>query len=232
MLNINFSREVPDSTYFNRNACEPKLKDDKLIVYNGQGNRRGWGSPSVTSTIVFESTDVIAIHIGFHHKHRGSQFWRYYADGKQVEWKTLDDDTRQAILEAYEKKAPRWANPPGKLRKDYLSAKPKNNMFIGYKVCNLVDEKLTSLFDETIEYKLGKTKVQASKPDHEGGWFVHSLEGLREKYLSGNLYKKPTLGQKAIVKCECWGNIVKYEHGKIAVTYCKPIEIIEIFERS
>lgn len=233
MLNIQFSKDVPDSTYFTTGDCEPRLKDDTLVVYDGKGSRRGWGAPSVTSTVVFESTDLIAVHIGFHHKHRGSQFWRYFqinGEIKQIEWKHLDDDTRAAVLEAYEKNAPSWAKEPGKLRKDYLSANPKKNLFAAYKVMRVNDDdSLASLYDKSVTYEIGKTKVEQSKPGHSGGWYVYAGEDVKERYLAGEIIDTPKPGKKALVRCECWGNKVYYD-SKIAVTYCKPVEIVEVFE--
>lgn len=234
MLKVQFSKEVPDSTYFTTGDCEPTLKDDTLVVYDGKGRSRGWGAPSVTSTVVFESTDLVAIHVGFHHKHRGSQFWRYFqvnGEIKQVEWKALDDDTRAAILEAYEKNAPSWAKEPGKLRKDYLPANPKKNVFTAYKIMALTDLGLTSLYDHSTVYEIGKVKVQASKPNHSGGWYVYPGQDVKEQYLAGEIINTPKSGKKALVRCECWGNKVYYD-SKIAVTYCKPVEVVEVFEVS
>lgn len=234
MLTIELSKNVPDNTYFTSSDCEPTLDGKTLTIYNGKGRSRSWGAPSVTSTVVFESTDIIAIHVGFHHKHRGGQFWRYFqinGEVKQVEWKNLDDDTRQAILEAYEKNAPNWANIPGKLRSQYQIAKPKANLFTAFKIMRVGDDgNLTSLYDKSIIYEIGKTKVQASRPDHEGGWYVYKTEDVKARYLAGDVINVPKPGKKALVKCECWGNQVHYDNDKISVTYCKPVEVIEFFE--
>lgn len=232
-IQVKYSNDVPDSTYFTTGECEPRLVEDALICYDGKGSKRGWGAPGVTSTVVFQSTDLIAVHVGFHHKHGGGQFYRYFAvngEVKQIEWKSLDDDTRAAVLEAYEKNAPNWAKTPGKLRSQYQTAQPKANLFTAYKIVRVEDDKFISLYDKTTTYEIGKTKVQASKPDHEGGWYVYRTEEVKAEYLAGNIINTPKSGKKALIKCECWGNRVGYDNGKISVTYCKPVGVIEVFE--
>lgn len=232
------SNNVPDSTYFNTAEVEPIASGQTITILNGEGTRRGWGRPGVTSTVVFESLDLVAVHVGFHHKHGGGQFWRYYAingEIRQVGWKDLDDDTRQAILDS---KRPTWAKLPGKLRSQYKPANPKKNLFTAYKVCGLTgDGQLTSLYDPNLVYEVGKTKVQAARgytsdwgdAIHDGGFYVHTnpIEVL-EKYQSGNLVAEDKVQPTAaLVKCECWGNAVQYDNGKIAVSFCRPVEVVQ-----
>src|SRR5260221_7584299 len=76
--------ESPDGTYFRVHAAEPELEvndqgEQVLNLVNGTGTRRSsWGAPGVTSTILLQTDTLIAIHVGFHHKHGGGQFYRYY----------------------------------------------------------------------------------------------------------------------------------------------------------
>jgi hypothetical protein len=237
------SSDVPNGTYFRTGDAEPVVNeaDRTITVFDGRGSHRGWGSPSVTSTVVLETLDVVAIHVGFRHKHGGSQFWRYYyVNGgiTQVRWSQINDDMRAAILEAAGKRAPRWANSPGGLRSQYKSSNPKAKAFTAYKVVGVNgDGELTSLYDPDIVYTLGRTKVQAARGGvdydgstrHNGGWYVHlDREACVQKYLDGNLVAESKMQPlAALIRCECWGNTVQYNNGKIAVTYCKPLEIIE-----
>lgn len=237
---------IPDSTYFRTGDVEPEInnEDRLLVVFNGEGSRRGWGRPGVTSTVVLETLDIVAVHVGFHHKHGGGQFWRYYqvnGDIHQVGWKDLDDDIRSAVLEAASKKAPLWAKVPGKLRSQYKSASPKGNAFEAYKVCGLNDDgELTSLYDTDIVYQIGKTKVEAAKggmdwdgsTTHNGGWYVRAdAEETETVYRAGKLVGESKMQERAaLVRCECWGNRVTYGNGKMAVTYCKPLEVVKFIE--
>ena len=237
------SNDVPDSTYFRTGDAEPTINSEErtITVLDGEGTRRSWGKPGITSTVVLETLDLVAIHVGFHHKHGGGQFWRYYqinGDIRQVGWGSLDDDTRAAILDA---KRPSWAKVPGKLRSEYRTASPKKNMFVGYKVCGINDDgQLTSLYDTSIVYEIGRTKVQAARGgwndyagwQHNGGWYVHlNAQNTLDLYLAEKLVGSDRMQPRAaLVKCECWGNTVEYASGKIAVTYCKPVELMQEIE--
>lgn len=237
------SNDVPDSTYFRTGDAEPTINNETrtITVLDGEGTSRSWGRPGITSTVILETLDLVAIHVGFHHKHGGGQFWRYYqinGDIRQVSWGSLDDDTRAAILDA---KRPSWAKVPGKLRSQYKSANPKKNMFAAYKVCGINDDgQLTSLYDTSIVYEIGRTKVQAARGgfneyvgwQHNGGWYVHlDAQNTLDLYLSEKLVNSNLMQPRAaLIKCECWGNTVEYASGKIAVTYCKPVELMQEIE--
>lgn len=124
---ITHGYESPDSTYFRVHSAEPELEvndqgEQVLKLVNGEGTRRSsWGAPGVTSTVLIQTDVLVAVHVGFHHKHGGGQFYRYYRiDGMtgqwaQVAWAKLDDNERLDVLAAYEAKAPSWAKVPGKL---------------------------------------------------------------------------------------------------------------------
>jgi hypothetical protein len=218
MSHIIESGNVPDDTYFRTGDVEPRIKDDgSIVIYNGQGSRRSsWGAPGVTSTVVVDAPDFAAIHVGFHHKHGGGQFWRFFAingETVQVAWKDLDDETRQVVLEAAEEKAPGWAKTPGKLRKDYTPSNPKANLFTGYKVVKVLnDGRMVSLYDGRVEYTLGKTLVERARPGHNGGFYSY-LDGetIIDHYKAGDIIGDPKPGRKALLRCECWGTIVAYD---------------------
>ncbi len=127
-MEIQINTNVPDSTYSRTGDHEPYFKNNTLYIVDGKGTHRGWGIPQTTSTIVLNDNDLTSIHIGFSHKHGGSQFWRHYKNNIQVMWKKLDDTDRLRILDAYREKAPKWANIPGKITIEYLNN--PNNPFL------------------------------------------------------------------------------------------------------
>ncbi len=176
MINIIFSDEVPDGTYFRVSSVEPRLDGDTLTVLDGQGSRRSWGRPGVTSTVVLNEDDLCAIHVGFYHKHGGGQFWRYYVpdeDGwRQAEWRELDDATRQRVLAAAEKKAPYWAKSPGKLRSQ--RRKPTIHRMTTWKVVRVEEGRMVSVYDGETEYKIGRTMRQKALPVHLGGYYSYT----------------------------------------------------------
>jgi hypothetical protein len=244
-MEIRVSNDVPDSTYFRTGDVEPAISDNTLTVYDGDGTRRSWGRPGVTSTVVVDAPDFVAIHVGFHHKHGGGQFWRFYNVNGQIErvgWASLPDETRQIVLDACNENAPRWAREPGKLRADYI--KPGPRKFMAFKVVEIRDDKMESLHDYTT-YELGKTRIERARPHHNGGYYVYTGGDVKDRFLAGKIAKKSP-GRYAVLECECWGHREYYDDAgecitpwveqhdlpahKIAITYCKPVRIVETFE--
>jgi hypothetical protein len=120
-MKITFSGNIPDSTYFRTGEAEPRLASDGTVIcLDGRGRDRSWGHPGVTSTVVVEREHFVAVHVGFYHKHGGSQFWRYFRPEGQVPWRGLTEQERLEVLDGWVKRAPGWADCPGKLRRDYI----------------------------------------------------------------------------------------------------------------
>ena len=247
MLNIQIATDIPDTTYFRATDCEPKLSADgqTLTIYDGHGRSRGWGRPSVTSTIVLESDNLVTIHTGFSHKHRGGQFWRYYqpAEGgawRRVEWAQLDDATRQSVLDAYQAHAPAWAKAPGKLRANYKA--PTIETRTTYKLVEIyADGTMHSVYDAAVEYVLGKRLAERALDGHGGGYYSYtSGDGVKAELRDGELWpshidlRGRTL---ALIECEISGTIIEYGYydydtdeyivRKLASTYLRPARVIE-----
>lgn len=125
----------PDNTYFRTGDVEPDVKGDTLVIYSGEGERRGWGRPGNHTYVVYNDYRLTSVVVGFYHKHGGGQFWRHYVDGQQKTWSQLHEEDQSAILEAAEKDAPSFANVPGILKSK--KARPLNKIerenCIGYK---------------------------------------------------------------------------------------------------
>lgn len=104
----------PNGTYFRTGDVEPDITGDLLTIYSGKGQcRSSWGAPGVTSSVVVNGQDFIAIHIGWHHKHGGGQAWRYYVGADRRTWRQLSTDQQQAVASGYKAgKAPGWAKAP------------------------------------------------------------------------------------------------------------------------
>lgn len=232
-MKIQTNTNIPDSTYFSMSDVAPEIDDSgDIVIYEGRGTRRGWGAPQVTNTVVLEDCDLIAIHVGFSHKHRGGQGWHYFTtDGtatRKVTWTQLPDETRQRILDN-ETKAPSWAKSPGKLKSQH--AKPSTRTQTTYKLVRLENGRLVSLYDGETEYTIGKRLVQKAVEDHRGGFYSHpSTEQVKSLLEKGNLVPDHCLSpgmSLAMVRCEISGTIVKYPNGKMASTYLTPVEVIE-----
>jgi hypothetical protein len=231
----------PDDTYFNTKAAQPELERDEqgeqvLNLVNGQGTRRSsWGAPGVTSTIVLHTDDLVAIHVGYYHKHGGGQFWRYYRnDGSQwqeVSWPKLSDEDRQRVLDAYEDRAPSYAKVPGKLRTSY--AKPTGKTYTTYKLVEVVDGKYYGVYDGKTEYVLGKRMAEKAVEDHGGGYYSYpSAEGVEATFHAGTLFPRRCYEDAmtlALIECEISGTIINYDGRKYASTYIKPVKEIKRF---
>ena len=130
MTSIQFSDNVPDRTYFTSVSACPvyDAEKDAFVCLNGEGRRRSWGKPGVTTTIVFRGARLYAFHVGWHHKHGGGQSWRYYrrprrsSEFVRVFWRNLTDQERAKVLARFHR-APSWAKSPGQLRKPIANKK-------------------------------------------------------------------------------------------------------------
>ena len=231
-MKITISHDVPDSTYFRVADAEPIIDaDGSLTILDGQGTRRSsWGAPGVTSTVVYETETFAAIHIGFHHKHGGGQFWRYYVvngEVKAVTWASLDDETRATILDAAGRKAPTWAKSPGKLRAEYK--RPEERAREGgdsyYKAVAVDGERLLSIFDGRTEYRIGETLVEPVRKGHGGGFYVYpSLEAALDVEVPPDsmLRRAP----RAIIRVRAEGQYTRYDNGKLAFSRVTPLEVV------
>ncbi|MBK8188865.1 MAG: hypothetical protein IPK79_00260 [Vampirovibrionales bacterium] len=66
----NFSEMPGSNTYFRTSDCTPFFSEDgSLVVYNGKGDSRSWGTPSVRSTVKSLTANVIKVTVVGWHKH-------------------------------------------------------------------------------------------------------------------------------------------------------------------
>ena len=245
-MNITTSTNVVDDTYSRTDEHAPTIDANGITIYTGRGSSRSWGTPGTTSTIVLNDDDFCAIHVGFHHKHGGGQFWRYYTtDGvtvSAVEWRQIPDEQRVRILAAYDAKAPGWAKSPGKLRANY--AKPSKAARTAYKLVEVrADGTMASLYDGETIYTLGKRLAQAAhggvddygEVRHSGGYYAHPTRGqVSRLYISGGLVPASCLEgvrEMAMLEVEISGTIIEYPNGKLAATYLKPVAVLATFTR-
>lgn len=223
------TNNVADGTYFRTGDAEPTIEPDgSITLLDGRGSRRSWGAPQTNTTILIDADDFLAVLVGFSHKHGGSQFYRYFVQTPtgpaRRTWAQLTDDERQMVLDAYDAKAPAWANRPGKLSTE--RRKPSVERWTAYKLVRNVDGQLLSYYDSSA-WELGKTRTEAARENHGGGYYVHaSVETMKALHANENLVPAGE-GVPTLIECECWGNRIQYSSGKIAVTYCKPVRSIE-----
>lgn len=82
-------KELPGRTYFRTSQVMPHIDGNgNLVIYDGRGERRSWGTPQVHSTVTHLSEDVIKVHVVGWHKHTkspvGGDF--YFVNEKKHGW--------------------------------------------------------------------------------------------------------------------------------------------------
>lgn len=223
------TEDTPDSTYFSMSDVSPVLEGDTLTIWNGEGRRRSWGRPQTTSTVVVDTAEILAVHVGFSHKHRGGQGWFYFVQGERRTWGQLSDDLRTIVLD-HEHKAPRWAKSPGKLRSQIK--KPSESTQVAYKLVKVEGDRLLSLYDGSTEYTLNKRLTQKAQDEHRGGYYAYaSAEIVKAGWANRTLVPQDCYAgveQVALLKVEIYGTIIRYGT-KLAATYLTPVEIVEVF---
>lgn len=253
-MRITQHTNIPDGTYFTATDVAPEILDGgEIAVYNGAGSRRSWGRPQVTSTVVVDTDEFAAIHVGFSHKHRGGQGW-YYFDRKddttrRRRWAQLTDEQQALALDGYPTKAPGWAKTPGTPRA--ARAKPSDTERTAYKLVEVDAEGgLRGLYDPTVVYTVGKRLTEAVGPSagvhddwqdggatkvvHAGGFYSYpDAHLLRQKWDDGTLvparcYQAPKT--IALIECRISGRIVAFPGGKQASTYLTPLEVVEVWQ--
>lgn len=245
--------DCPDNTYFTTGDVQPELVlteegEQLLKLMNGQGQRRSWGTPTVTSTVILESEDIVSIHTGYNTKHGGGQFWRHYQFNTQqdrwvrVRWADLADADRQRILIAYEDRAPNWAKAPGKTRDQYRL--PTLTVKTSYKLVLVTKDgrylsvyayiKGTNSDPKEIEYVLGKRLIEKAVSEHGGGYYSYPTpDRVFELFHEGKLFPKTCYEYPmtlALLECEISGTLIEYTNGKVASTYLRPIREIQRFD--
>lgn len=214
-----FPSNLHHTTYFNGGSVEPDITDDgSLTIYSGTGEPRSWGTPGCNSIIVYNDDSLTVILIGFFHKHGGSQFYRYYRNGKRLaSWKQLDDGERMLILDAYaESHVPKWAKLPGKLKRDYLKPKELQRLEIdeqgtiyGYKFLRFEDGKYFSVarISNYVEWENGELESD-KEPTEENTNGIYCLKSRKSPTLLKYSYEN-----RVLVKLALSGTVIEANEG-------------------
>lgn len=223
-MKIIINTEVPDQTYFTLTDVEPAASGNALTITHGNGTHRSWGKPGVDSTVVLNTATITAVHVGFHHKHRGGQGWFYFLKGERRTWAQLDEKRQKQVLAAASK-APGWAKAPGKLKSERAAVAAEK--MTGYKLVGFAEGELVSLYDGSV-YTLGVKRSQAARSNHHGGFYAYADLELATGLLDSKLAWK--YERLAVVEVALSGKIIHYDNGKLAATHITPLRIVERFD--
>lgn len=215
-----------------------------LTIHDGDGDRRSWGRPGVSTVVVVSTASLCSVICGFYHKYGGGQMWRHYlrdrgADGvngwRRVTWAKLNDRRRRQVLDAYRTEAPNWAEPPGKLRSQYAAARGSEET--AYKILAVTpDGELVSAFDGS-EYRLGAYRTEAvvdDLPHPVRGLYVFETEAdAVEHAREGIVFHQAVAEGKDLVLCRCTVKGRKATVGrKIARSYVRIDRVIRPIEHA
>ena len=216
-------------TYFRSSDIAPAVSDDgnAIEIYDGVGLSRGWGRAFCSSYTILHTRTFVVVLVGYKHKHNGGQGWYYFEKNNAVIVRRtanqLSIRRRRQVLEAYDRLAPSWAKRPFEsIQKPKPSALPRHERF--KQVAMDADGTFRSVFDGT-EYTLGKTKREAVKPEHRGGFYVYPSPEAASNAEFPNASRFADL-PRVLLKCEVWGNSNSYGNGKESFSYLKPLAIV------
>lgn len=91
--------EYPDlPNYYGCEMAAPRMVDGAIEIYEGRGTSHRWGQSRLTSSIVFQSDDLVVIDVVGWHKFTVSPVGgRYYfVIGKQGDWQRTTGNHRMA----------------------------------------------------------------------------------------------------------------------------------------
>lgn len=237
-----------DKEYLRMSEVAPFIRGGRHIWYHS--------TREVTTTVVVNTRTFAVFYVEYHCQRSWGRGWHYFIkDGRGVKKVTasqLSSYRRWQVWEAYRQRLP-YACRPFKPRK---GRKPVDRSHrIGYKVV-LKDERLgrpryKSLYDSTVVYCFGKTRVQRVMPNHGGGYYVYDTPGkamAAALYIPGeNIWVvQAILGvggssadiallehrrwSLAVLECEVWGRSVVYgtKHYKTAWSHIRPLREVAV----
>ena len=95
----------------------------------------------------------------------------------------------------------------------------------GYKLLERGEgDTLRSLWDADYTYRLGRRQCNAARRDHGGGLYYYATREECEAMKSIDWGREIT--DYVIIRCDISGTILRYESGKRAATYLRPVEIV------
>lgn len=239
--------------WLNRAMLEPNLMCNAdglwVLTVRRQGKHSEFDVPYIGSEIILADAELglVVVLVGYHgsatekygklgYMTQKGQFYRYYrqeASGEwaAVPWRLLNDEIRQLVITTVEEHGPAWAKKPGKLQAE-RNPPTKPVTMTSYKVVRLIDGQYFSLYDPTVEYKIGERVKQPAKPHHGGGFYSYPTTEMGAEYLTSCVRSLPfdrdiATPQLALLECEIGGKIINYGH-KMASTYLCPIRVLEV----
>lgn len=118
----------------------------------------------------------------------------------------------------------------GRAKKPLKQGAPFSNKQIAYKIVEVRDGSHFSVYDEDVEWALGKARIEAATHDHTGGFYVFpTIESAKTALAKNVVFADSWQAGKdlVLVECEIAGRREHHDNGKLCVTFCRPLRVIE-----
>lgn len=150
--------------------------------------------------------------------------------GVEIEWLGGSEKARVVKLSRVATTLGEVINTITGVAKRPLKAKVARAVRTAYKIVEARDGTYYSVYEPELEWALGKTRIEASTPDHTGGYYVFAdsdtaLRVLERNEVFNDAWQR---GKRlALLKCEVAGKVHEHDNGKLCVSRVKPVQLVQ-----
>lgn len=111
-----------------------------------------------------------------------------------------------------------------------LKAKVARAVRTAYKIVEARNGTFYSVYEPELEWSLGKTRIEASTPNHGGGYYVFADSATALRVLGRNEVFNDAWqeGKRlALLECEVAGKVYEHDNGKLCVSRVKPVHLVQ-----
>lgn len=149
--------------------------------------------------------------------------------GVELEWLGGSEKARVVKLSRVATTLGEVINTLTGVAKRPLKAKVARQVRTAYKIVESRDGTYYSVYEPDLEWALGKTRIEASTPNHTGGYYVFAdrataLHVLARNEVFSDAWQR---GKRlALLECEVAGKVHEHDNGKLCVSRVKPVQLV------
>lgn len=150
--------------------------------------------------------------------------------GVEIEWLGGSEKARVVKLSRVATTLGEVINTLTGAAKRPLKAKVARAVRMAYKIVEARDGTYYSVYEPELEWALGKIRIEASTPDHTGGYYVFADSATALRVLERNKVFDDAWqrGKRlALLKCEVAGKVHEHDNGKLCVSRVKPVQVVQ-----
>lgn len=150
--------------------------------------------------------------------------------GVELEWLGGSEKARVVKLSRVATTLGEVINTLTGVAKRPLKAKVARQVRMAYKIVESRDGTYYSVYEPDLEWALGKTRIEASTPNHTGGYYVFAdrataLHVLARNEVFSDAWQR---GKRlALLECEVAGKVHEHDNGKLCVSRVKPVQLVQ-----